>query len=88
VGFYYGPGAPPPEDRGSGGFRETVAIIWVVFKLLALPVGILIGVLLGFVLLIYAFVFSPVLGVAVLAGGVAALAGRGIWEAKHPPDLR
>jgi hypothetical protein len=88
VGFYHGSGAPPPEDRGSGGFRETVAIILVVFKLLAVPVGILIGVLLGLVLLFYAFVFSPILGVALLAGGVAALVGRGIWEAKHPPDLR
>ncbi len=88
MGFYYGQGKPPPDDGNPGGFRETVTIIWVVFKVLALPVGALMGVLLGFVLLFYAFTVSPFLGVGLIGVGIGALVARGIWEAKHPPELR
>jgi hypothetical protein len=88
VGYYYGPGTPPPNDGKPDGFRETVTIILVVFKLLALPVGALMGMLLALVLLFYAFAFSPFLGFGLIGMGVAALVARGIWEAKHPPELR
>lgn len=87
MGFYYGPSSPPPGDK-PGGFRETVAIIWVVFKLLAVPVGALLGLIFALVLLFYAFSFSPFLGMGILGAGIAALVGRGIWEARHPPELR
>ena len=88
MGFYYGPGSPPPDDGNPGGFRETVAIIWVVFKLLALPVGALLGVLVAFLLLFFAFAFSPFLGFGLIGLGVAALVARAVWEARHPPELR
>ena len=87
MGFYYGSNAPPPEDK-SGGFRETITIIWVVFKVLALPLGILLGVVLGLVLLFYLFVLSPFLGFGAIAVILIALVARGVWEARHPPELR
>ena len=88
VGFYQGSSTPPPNEKGPGGFRETVTIIWVVFQVLAVPVGVLVGVVLGVVLLFYAFAFSPILGLTIVGAGIAALVGRGVWEARHPPELR
>jgi len=88
MGFYYSQGKPPPDDGKPGGFRETVTIIWVVFKLLALPVGALMGMLLGLMLLFYAFALSPILGFGLVGLGILALVARGVWEAKHPPELR
>lgn len=87
MGFYYG-SSQPPDDDGPGGFKETVAIIFAVFRVLAVPVGILFGGLLGLAGLFYLFAFSKWAGLGVLAILVAALIARGIWEARHPPDLR
>ncbi|MDZ7728427.1 MAG: hypothetical protein U5Q44_09720 [Dehalococcoidia bacterium] len=41
MGFYYGSSDPGGEEPG--GWKETFAIILVVFKVLALPLGILLG---------------------------------------------
>lgn len=87
MGFYYGPSSPPPGDK-PGGFRETLTIILVVFRVLAIPVAALVGVILAFVLLIYAFTFSALLGFGIIGAAVAALVARGMWEAHHPPELR
>lgn len=88
MGFYYSPGNDPKKDDPPGGFRETLAIIWVVFRVLALPVGVLLGVVLGFVLLFWLFTITPYLGLGVIALLVLGLVARGIWEAKHPPEPR
>lgn len=87
MGFYYGSGSPPPEDH-SGGFRETLAIIWVVFRVLSVPIGILMGVVVAFVALFYLFSLSPIAGFATLGLLIAALVGFGVWESKHPPELK
>jgi hypothetical protein len=86
MGFYYNAGNQPPEDDKPG-FRETLAIIWVVFRVLAVPLGVIIGVLLGLVLLFWLFTVNTLLGFGLIALGIAALIARGIWEARHPPDL-
>lgn len=87
MGFYYGSSSPPPEDH-SGGFRETLAIIWVVFRVLSVPIGILIGVVIAFVALFYLFTLSAIAGFATLAVLIGALVAFGMWEAKHPPELK
>jgi hypothetical protein len=87
MGFYYGSNEPPKEDPPPGSWRETFAIIIAVFKALALPLGLLFGAIFGLVLLVYAFTISGWLGLAIIALGVLALAGYGVWEAKHPPEL-
>ncbi len=86
MGFYYGP-STPPEDPPPGSWKETLIIIWVVFKALALPLGLLFGAILGFVLILWAFLVSAWLGLALLGVVVAAVVARGAWEARHPPDL-
>ncbi len=86
VGFYYG-SSQPPDDGGSGGLRETLAIIWVVFRVLALPLGILFGVVLGFAFILWLFSISAFLGLGAIGVVVAAIVARGVWEARHPPDL-
>jgi hypothetical protein len=88
MGFYYGSNEPPKEDPPPGSWRETIAIIWAVFKTLALPLGILFGAIFAMVLLVFLFTVSAWLGLGVIAVGVGALLGRGIWEAKHPPELK
>lgn len=89
MGFYYGSGdSNSPKDEPPGGFRETITLIWVVFRVLALPVGALLGVVFGFFLLFWLFSVTPYLGLAAVALLVGALLARGIWEAKHPPEIR
>ncbi len=87
MGFYYGSGEPPKKDSPEGSWRETITIILVVFKTLALPLGLLFGAIFGLILLIYAFTVSGWLGLAFLALIVGAVVARGIWEAKHPPEI-
>jgi len=86
VGFYYGSSKPPKEDE-PGGFKETLLIIWVVFQALALPLGILFGGIAYLVLLFVLFATNPFLGLGGILLLVGALVARGIWEAKHPPDI-
>lgn len=87
MGFYYGSGEPPKKGSPEGSWRETITIILVVFKTLALPLGLLFGAIFGLILLIYAFTVSGWLGLALLALIVGAVVARGIWEAKHPPEI-
>lgn len=87
MGFYYG-SSKPPDDEPPGGFRETLAIILAVFRVLAVPLGILFGGLFGLAALFYLFAFNKWAGLAVLALIIIALVVRGIWEARHPPELR
>jgi hypothetical protein len=86
MGFYYNPGSPDGDDA-PGGWKETFLIIWTVFRILALPLALLFGALVALVGLFFLFSFSAPLGFAVLGLGVLALIGRGIWEARHPPEL-
>ena len=88
MSFYYGSNKNDgPEDK-PGGFKETLQIIWVVFRILAMPVGVLLGVVLGLVLLFYLFTLTPYLGLAAIVAIVIAVVARGIWEARHPPAIR
>jgi hypothetical protein len=87
MGFYYGSNEPPKKEPSEGSWRETLSIIFVVFKTLALPLGILFGAVMGLVGLIYAFTVSGWLGLAILLIIVGAVVARGVWEAKHPPEL-
>lgn len=87
MGFYYG-SSQPPDDEPPGGFRETVAIIIAVFRVLAVPLGILFGGLFALAGLFYLFAFNKWAGLAVLALIIIGLIARGIWEARHPPELQ
>jgi len=87
MGFYYGSGEPPKDDK-SGGFKETFLIVWAVFSVLALPLGIILSVVAGLVLLFFLFSVHVLAGVAAVAAIVGAVGARGVWEAKHPPEVR
>ncbi len=87
MGFYYSPGTPDPKHEKSGGFRETLAITWVVFRVLAVPLGILLAVVLAFFAIFYLFTLSPFAGLGGIAAIILVIVARGVWEAKHPPDL-
>jgi hypothetical protein len=86
MGFYYGP-EPPKEEPPQGSWKETLLIIWVVFKGLALPLGLLFGGIIGLMVVLWAFLTSVWLGLALLALAIGAVVAREIWEARHPPDL-
>lgn len=83
MGFYYGSGAPPPEKK-PGGFKEALIITWVVFQVLALPLGVLLGGVAYLVLLFYLFSWHPIAGLLGLSPIVIAFVARAVWEKKHP----
>jgi len=87
MGFYYGPGSPPPDKDKGGGLKEALIITWIVFQVLALPLAILIGGIAYLVLLFYLFSWHPLAGLAGILLIVGLVAARGVWEAKHPPTI-
>jgi len=87
MGFYYGSGKEPQEEK-PGGFREVLLITWIVFRALALPLGLIFGGIGGLILLFYIFAWQPFAGLAIILLAIAAVVVRGIWEAKHPPELK
>lgn len=86
MGFYYNSGQPPEDDK-SGGWKEIFQIIWVVFQVLALPLGILLGGVIYLVFVFWMFSLSGWAGLGSILIVVLAVAARGVWEAKHPPEL-
>jgi hypothetical protein len=86
MGFYYGSNQPP-DDNKSGGFKETLMIIWAVFTVLALPFGLMFAGIAYLLIAFLLFTANVLLGFAWIALLVLAFVARGVWEAKHPPDL-
>lgn len=87
MGFYYGSSTPPPEEKG-GSAKELVLMILAVFRVLAVPLAIIIGGMAGLVSLFFVFAWSAVAGFAVLGLIVLAVAGYAAWEWRHPPQLK
>lgn len=87
MGFYYGGSQPPDDEKGPGGVKETLLITFAVFKVLALPLGIIFGGLIGLVALFWLFSISGWAGLAVLIAIVLGVLCFGVWEYRHPPTL-
>lgn len=87
MGFYYGSNEPPKGSDKPGSFREALVITWVVFSVLAKPLGILLGTVFYVLLIFVLFSVHPLLGGLSLALPIAALIARGVWEWRHPPEF-
>ncbi|MFN0145289.1 MAG: hypothetical protein ACKVT1_02170 [Dehalococcoidia bacterium] len=87
MGFYYGSGSPPPEEK-PGGIKEALLITWAVFRALALPLGVLFGGIALLVLLFVLFAIHPLAGFGGILFLVAVVTARGLWEWRHPPTLK
>ena len=61
MGFYYSSGQPPEEDK-PGSWKEIIQIIWVVFTVLALPLGILLAGIAYLFFVFWMFTISPYAG--------------------------
>lgn len=88
MGFYYGSSQPPPDEEKGGGVREVLAITLAVFRVLALPLGILLGGMFYLFFVFWMFTIHVLLGFAAIGLVAAVVVARGIWELKHPPELR
>ncbi len=86
MSFYYDPGNQP-DDEDEGSLKEVLAITFAVFKVLAIPVGIMFGTVLGLIVLFILFSLHVLLGFGALGLIVAAVGIRGFWEWKHPPTF-
>jgi hypothetical protein len=84
MGFYYGPSKPEPEKE-PGGCMEALILTRAAFAALALPVGILLGAILGLVLLVYLFSVHWLLGLAFLGVLGAGIAWYSRWERRRFP---
>lgn len=87
MGFYYGSNTPPPEDK-QGGIREAMMMTWAVFRVLALPLGIILGGMAALLLVIFLFTIHPLAGVAAIVAVLAVIGARAAWELRHPPTLK
>jgi len=88
MSFYYDPGNQPDDDNDDeGSLREALAITFVVFKVLAIPVAIMFGAVASLILLFVLFSIHVLLGFGALALIAVAIGVRGIWEWKHPPTF-
>lgn len=87
MGFYYGSSRPPDDGDRPGGLKEAMLITWIVFRTLALPLGVLFGGIAYLLLLFYLFTWHPLAGLAGILVVVAAVAARAAWEWKHPPAI-
>lgn len=86
MGFYYGSNEPPEDDQGS--WREVFIIIFEVFRTLAIPLAMIFGVIAYLIFLFYLFVtVHPLAGLGGVLLVVAAIAGYGFWEWRHPPSI-
>ena len=86
MGFYYGSGSPQPpdEDDEKFHFREALALIFAMFKVLAIPFGIIFGGIVVLFALFWLFTVNVLLGYAVMGTGLGLLIARAIWTSKHP----
>lgn len=87
MGFYHGSNQPPDEPE-PGSWKEIFQIILIVFRVIALPLGLLLAAVLGLFALFYLFMLHVLAGLGLILALVAAVVARGIWEARHPPELR
>jgi hypothetical protein len=87
MSFYYGSSQPPDGDK-PGSLKEALAMTWVVFSLLAKPFAFVVAGLAYLFLLFWAFNFHALAGVTAIALPLAAVAARGLWEWRHPPELK
>ena len=87
MGFYYGSSQPPPgDDKGS--FREAMLITLAVFRILAVPLLVIIAGGAYIVFVFYLFSLSAVAGYGGLSLVPIALALLWLWEKTHPPALK
>jgi hypothetical protein len=89
MGFYYGSGAPPPEDDDKVRFREVVGLVFAMFKVLSVPFAIMFGGMLAVLALFLLFTVNLLLGYAVMGIGIGALivhAMRDSKSRKAPPE--
>jgi hypothetical protein len=88
MGFYYGSGSQPPDDKKEGSLKEALVISWVVFRTLAMPLGVLFGGVGYLALLFFLFTVHPLAGLGGILVVVFAALARGVWEWRHPPTLQ
>ncbi len=87
MGFYNGKDQQPRDPEETPSLREALVITWVVFTVLAKPLGVLLGGVAYLVLVFVLFGIHPVAGGIALALPFVALAARGVWEWRNPPEL-
>ena len=87
MGFYYGSNTPPEDEDKPGGIKDALYITLAVFQALALPLGLLFGVVAYLVLVVFLFSLHTFAGLGAIAAVVLIVAARGLWELLHPPKL-
>lgn len=85
MGFYYGPGSPPPDEEDEKvRFRDAISLVFAMFRVLAVPFAIIFGGMLILLALFWLFAIHILLGYAAMAIGLGALIGRAIWDSRRP----
>ncbi|HEX5369601.1 MAG TPA: hypothetical protein VFY10_09345 [Dehalococcoidia bacterium] len=70
----------PPPPKEPSGCIQTLIISRMILQILFVPILMIVGGIMGFVALLYAFSYSPFLALFILALGVGALIALGKWE--------
>jgi hypothetical protein len=80
MGHYYGPSRQPEQDKEPGGCMEVWIISRAVFGILAIPLLVLAGIILGIVGIVTLFTIHWLLGLAGIAAAAAGIAFYARWE--------
>ena len=86
MGFYYGSSTPPPDDDKAS-LKDVIVLSLAVFRMLALPLGIMMAGGAYIVFVFFMFSMSPFAGYASLALIGVVVGSIYIWEKTHPPTL-
>jgi hypothetical protein len=87
VGFYHGSSQPPPDGE-KGSLKEALLITFAVFRILAVPLAVLLGGGAYIVLVFYLFSVNALAGYAGIGAVLLAVFVVWAWEKTHPPALK
>lgn len=86
MGFYYGPSSSPEPEKEPGGCMEALILTRVALSVLAVPILVLFGAVVGIAAMFYLFSVHWSLGLLFILALFGAIALYARWERSRYPS--
>ncbi len=73
----------PQEPKEPSGCVQSIVITRMIIGILAIPLGLILGAVLAVLLTLWALSINPLLGLAVIVGGILLLIAVARWESNR-----